>query len=115
MPELSMVQALNAALRHCLAADDRTLVFGQDVGRLGGVFRVTDGLQREFGERRVFDTPLAESGIVGVAVGLAMAGWRPVPVNSACRPISAFTPAVAARSAAIATNPWARSFRTATP
>ena len=74
-----MVQALNAALRHCLAADDRTLVFGQDVGRLGGVFRVTDGLQREFGERRVFDTPLAESGIVGVAVGLAMAGWRPVP------------------------------------
>jgi 2-oxoisovalerate dehydrogenase E1 component beta subunit len=79
MPELSMVQALNAALRHCLAADDRTLVFGQDVGRLGGVFRVTDGLQREFGERRVFDTPLAESGIVGVAVGLAMAGWRPVP------------------------------------
>jgi pyruvate dehydrogenase E1 component beta subunit len=79
MPELSMVQALNAALRHCLAADDRTLVFGQDVGRLGGVFRVTDGLQREFGERRVFDTPLAESGIVGVAVGLAIAGWRPVP------------------------------------
>jgi 2-oxoisovalerate dehydrogenase E1 component beta subunit len=79
MPELSMVQALNAALRHCLAADDRTLIFGQDVGRLGGVFRVTDGLQREFGERRVFDTPLAESGIVGVAVGLAMAGWRPVP------------------------------------
>jgi len=74
-----MVQALNAALRYCLAADDRTLVFGQDVGRLGGVFRVTDGLQREFGERRVFDTPLAESGIVGVAVGLAMAGWRPVP------------------------------------
>jgi pyruvate dehydrogenase E1 component beta subunit len=74
-----MVQALNAALRHCLAADDRTLVFGQDVGRLGGVFRVTDGLQREFGERRVFDTPLAESGIVGVAVGLAIAGWRPVP------------------------------------
>jgi 2-oxoisovalerate dehydrogenase E1 component beta subunit len=79
MAELSMVQALNAALRHCLAGDDRTLVFGQDVGRLGGVFRVTDGLQREFGERRVFDTPLAESGIVGVAVGLAMAGWRPVP------------------------------------
>jgi len=74
-----MVQALNAALRHCLAAHDRTLVFGQDVGRLGGVFRVTDGLQHEFGERRVFDTPLAESGIVGVAVGLAMAGWRPVP------------------------------------
>jgi 2-oxoisovalerate dehydrogenase E1 component beta subunit len=79
MAELSMVQALNAALRHCLAEDPRALVFGEDVGRLGGVFRVTDGLQREFGESRVFDTPLAESGIVGIAVGLAMAGWRPVP------------------------------------
>jgi pyruvate dehydrogenase E1 component beta subunit len=79
MPELTMVQALNGALRHCLRADERTLVFGEDVGRLGGVFRVTDGLQAEFGERRVFDTPLAESGIVGIAVGLAMAGWRPVP------------------------------------
>jgi len=73
-----MVQALNAALRQCLRDDPRTLVFGEDVGRLGGVFRVTDGLQAEFGTR-VFDTPLAESGIVGIAVGLAMAGWRPVP------------------------------------
>ncbi len=79
MPELSMVQALNAGLRHCLRSDPRTLVFGEDVGRLGGVFRVTDGLQPEFGEARVFDTPLAESGIVGIAIGLAMAGWRPVP------------------------------------
>ena len=79
MPELSMVQALNGALRHCLRSDPRTLVFGEDVGRLGGVFRVTDGLQAEFGDARVFDTPLAESGIVGIAVGLAMAGWRPVP------------------------------------
>ena len=74
-----MVQALNAALRHCLREDPRTLVFGEDVGALGGVFRVTDGLQREFGSTRVFDTPLAESGIVGISVGLAMAGWRPVP------------------------------------
>lgn len=79
MPELSTVQALNAALRHCLVEDDRTLVFGEDVGLLGGVFRVTDGLQLEFGEDRVFDTPLAESGIVGISIGLAMAGWRPVP------------------------------------
>jgi pyruvate dehydrogenase E1 component beta subunit len=79
MPELSMVQALNAALRHCLRRDPRTLVFGEDVGRLGGVFRVTDGLQSEFGQARVFDTPLAESGIMGIAIGLAMAGWRPVP------------------------------------
>ncbi len=79
MAELSMVRALNEALRHCLREDARTLVFGEDVGRLGGVFRVTDGLQAEFGEARVFDTPLAESAIVGIAVGLAMAGWRPVP------------------------------------
>ncbi len=78
MPELSMVQALNTALRDSLRADPRTLVFGEDVGRLGGVFRVTDGLQAEFGEARVFDTPLAESGIVGTAIGLALAGWRPV-------------------------------------
>jgi pyruvate dehydrogenase E1 component beta subunit len=73
-----MVGALNAALRSCLAEDPRTLVLGEDVGRLGGVFRVTDGLQREFGEARVFDTPLAESGIAGVSIGLALAGWRPV-------------------------------------
>jgi pyruvate dehydrogenase E1 component beta subunit len=73
-----MVQALNAALRDCLRADPRTLVYGEDVGRLGGVFRVTDGLQAEFGEDRVFDSPLAESAIVGTAIGLALAGWRPV-------------------------------------
>ncbi len=78
MAELTLVQALNTALRDELREDPRTLVFGEDVGRLGGVFRVTDGLQEEFGEGRVFDTPLAESGIVGTAVGLALAGWRPV-------------------------------------
>jgi len=77
--ELTMQQALNRALADALAADDRTLVFGEDVGRLGGVFRVTDGLRRRFGARRVFDTPLAESAIVGMAVGLAMSGWRPIP------------------------------------
>ncbi|GAB3562055.1 alpha-ketoacid dehydrogenase subunit beta [Amycolatopsis endophytica] len=79
MPEFSLQQALNLALCHACEDDDRVLVFGQDVGVLGGVFRVTDGLQAKFGERRVFDTPLAESGIMGMAVGLAMAGWRPVP------------------------------------
>ena len=78
MAELTLVQALNRALRDALREDSRTLVFGEDVGRLGGVFRVTDGLQKEFGEQRVFDTPLAESGIVGTAIGLALAGWRPV-------------------------------------
>src|ERR671925_877920 len=78
MPEVTMGQALNEALRRALREDDRTLVFGEDVGRLGGVFRVTDGLQHEFGQERVFDTPLAESGIAGVSLGLALAGWRPV-------------------------------------
>ncbi|HEX6350526.1 MAG TPA: alpha-ketoacid dehydrogenase subunit beta [Candidatus Dormibacteraeota bacterium] len=78
MAELTLVQALNRALRDALREDSRALVFGEDVGRLGGVFRVTDGLQEEFGEQRVFDTPLAESGIVGTAIGLALAGWRPV-------------------------------------
>ncbi|MGH2637526.1 MAG: alpha-ketoacid dehydrogenase subunit beta [Actinomycetota bacterium] len=78
MPEITMVGALNAALREGLANDPRTLVFGEDVGRLGGVFRVTEGLQEEFGPRRVFDTPIAEAGIAGMCVGLAMAGWRPI-------------------------------------
>lgn len=73
-----MAQALNAALRDALKEDDRVLVFGEDVGTLGGVFRVTDGLTRDFGEERCFDTPLAESGIIGHAVGLAMGGFRPV-------------------------------------
>jgi len=73
-----MQGALREALRVGLGEDERVLVFGEDVGRLGGVFRVTDGLQAEFGARRVFDTPLAEAGIVGLAVGLCVAGWRPV-------------------------------------
>jgi pyruvate dehydrogenase E1 component beta subunit len=78
MPEVTMVRALNQALRDALAEDPRTLVFGEDVGRLGGVFRVTEGLQEAFGRERVFDTPIAEAGIAGMCVGLAMAGWRPV-------------------------------------
>lgn len=73
-----MVAALNAALHDSLTGDPRTLVFGEDVGELGGVFRVTDGLQREFGRERVFNTPIAEAGIAGICVGLAMAGWRPI-------------------------------------
>ena len=77
--QLSMQGAINRALRDSLADDDRVLVFGEDVGVLGGVFRMTDRLQAEFGASRVFDTPLAESGILGLAVGLAMGGWRPVP------------------------------------
>ncbi|ANN17950.1 2-oxoisovalerate dehydrogenase [Amycolatopsis orientalis] len=78
MNELSMAQALNAALRDSVKDDDRVLIFGEDVGPLGGVFRVTDGITADFGEERCFDTPLAESGIVGFAVGMAMGGFRPV-------------------------------------
>jgi 2-oxoisovalerate dehydrogenase E1 component subunit beta len=78
VPDVTMVGALNAALRMGLRSDERVLVFGEDVGRLGGVFRVTEGLQNEFGRQRVFDTPVAEAGIGGVSIGLALAGWRPV-------------------------------------
>ncbi|WP_037574209.1 alpha-ketoacid dehydrogenase subunit beta [Phaeacidiphilus oryzae] len=74
----TMVKALNEALRRSLDADPKTLVMGEDVGRLGGVFRVTDGLYKDFGEDRVIDTPLAESGIVGTAIGLCLRGYRPV-------------------------------------
>ena len=66
------------ALRDAMTADDSVVVFGEDVGPLGGVFRVTDGLTADFGEQRCFDTPLAESGIVGMAIGMAMNGMRPV-------------------------------------
>lgn len=76
---LSMQQALNRALDRILADNPKALVFGEDCGRLGGVFRVTDGLQARYGEDRVFDTPLAESGILGMSVGLAMAGFHPIP------------------------------------
>ena len=75
---VTMVAALNAALADALADDPRVLVFGEDVGTLGGVFRVTDGLAARFGEERVFDTPLAEAGIVGTAIGMAMNGLVPV-------------------------------------
>jgi pyruvate dehydrogenase E1 component beta subunit len=74
-----MQPAINMALTRILESDERALVFGEDVGRYGGVFRVTQGLQKRFGERRVFDTPLGESGILGVAVGLTMASWHPIP------------------------------------
>jgi pyruvate dehydrogenase E1 component beta subunit len=75
---LALAKAINLGLRAALAADDRVLLMGEDIGTLGGVFRVTEGLKHEFGEDRVLDTPLAESGIVGTAIGLAMRGYRPV-------------------------------------
>jgi 2-oxoisovalerate dehydrogenase E1 component subunit beta len=76
--KLSMAQALNRALRDAMTEDPSVVVFGEDVGPLGGVFRITDGLTADFGADRCFDTPLAEAGIVGVAVGMAMNGMRPV-------------------------------------
>ncbi len=78
MSQITLVKGLNAGLRAAMEADPKVIVMGEDVGKLGGVFRVTDGLQKDFGEDRVFDTPLAESGIVGTAVGLALRGYRPV-------------------------------------
>lgn len=78
MAQMTMIQAITDAMRVELARDEKVLVFGEDVGHNGGVFRATDGLQKEFGENRVFDTPLAESGIGGLAVGLGINGFRPV-------------------------------------
>ncbi|WP_035847247.1 alpha-ketoacid dehydrogenase subunit beta [Kitasatospora azatica] len=78
MSKLTMSKAINEGLRNCLETDPKTLIMGEDVGKLGGVFRVTDGLQKDFGEDRVIDTPLAESGIVGTAIGLALRGYRPI-------------------------------------
>lgn len=78
MPRMTLVEAVNHALAQELERDRRVRVFGEDVGKNGGVFRVTDGLQARFGEDRVFDTPLAESGIIGTAVGMAVYGLRPI-------------------------------------
>ena len=75
---MSMAKAINAGLRAAMAGNPKVLLMGEDIGRLGGVFRVTEHLQEEFGEQRVLDTPLAESGIIGTAIGLAMRGYRPV-------------------------------------
>ncbi|MEC3995720.1 alpha-ketoacid dehydrogenase subunit beta [Actinacidiphila sp. DG2A-62] len=78
MTRMPLAKALNESLRKALENDPKVLVMGEDVGRLGGVFRITDGLHKDFGESRVIDTPLAESGIVGTAIGLALRGYRPV-------------------------------------
>jgi hypothetical protein len=113
MTTMTVAQALNTALRDALQADDRVLVFGEDVGALGGVFRITGGLTKDFGEERCFDTPLAEAGIVGLAVGMAMGGFRPVvemefdafadPLSSRSPPMS---PSRAAAPAAGFHCPW---------
>ncbi|ALG14342.1 alpha-ketoacid dehydrogenase subunit beta [Kibdelosporangium phytohabitans] len=76
--KLTMGKAINMGLRAAMERDPKVLVMGEDVGKMGGVYRITDGLQKDFGEHRVLDTPLSESGIVGTAVGLAVRGFRPV-------------------------------------
>lgn len=76
--ELSIAKAITAGLRKAMTDDPKVLVFGEDVAQLGGVFRVTEGLHAEFGDKRIFNSPIAESGIVGTAIGLAMRGYRPV-------------------------------------
>ena len=78
MATMSLGKALNNGLRQAMERDPKVVLMGEDIGKLGGVFRVTEGLQRDFGDRRVIDTPLAESGVIGTAVGLAMRGYRPV-------------------------------------
>ncbi|HEY1832135.1 MAG TPA: alpha-ketoacid dehydrogenase subunit beta [Acidimicrobiales bacterium] len=78
MPTMALSKAINAGLRRAMEDDHKVVLMGEDIGKLGGVFRVTEGLQQDFGPRRVIDTPLAESGIIGTAIGLAMRGYRPV-------------------------------------
>ena len=78
MAQLTLAKAINEGLRAAMVRDPKVILMGEDIGKLGGVFRVTDGLQKDFGEDRVFDTPLAESGIIGTAIGLALRGYRPV-------------------------------------
>ena len=75
---MNLATALNSSLHDALAEDETTLIMGEDIAQLGGVFRVTDGLLKDFGTRRVVDTPLGEAGIIGTAIGLAMAGYRPI-------------------------------------
>lgn len=78
MAKLSLAKGLNAGLRKAMEDDPKVVLMGEDVGKLGGVFRITEGLEKDFGEDRVIDTPLAESGIVGTAIGMALRGYRPV-------------------------------------
>jgi 2-oxoisovalerate dehydrogenase E1 component beta subunit len=78
MAQITLAKGINMGLRKAMDGNAKVLVMGEDVGKLGGVFRVTDGLQKDFGEERVIDTPLAESGIIGTAIGLALRGYRPV-------------------------------------
>jgi pyruvate dehydrogenase E1 component beta subunit len=79
MPQMTMVGAIHDALQSEMTADERVVLLGEDIGKLGGVFRITQGLQKQFGSERVIDTPLSETGIIGAAIGMALGGLRPVP------------------------------------
>ena len=76
--EMTIVKAINAGIRKAMADNEKVIVFGQDVAALGGVFRVTEGILGEFGPKRIFNSPIAEAGIVGTGIGLTMRGYRPV-------------------------------------
>ena len=78
MSKITIGKAINAGLRRAMERDPKIVVMGEDIGKLGGVFRVTENLQKDFGEDRIIDTPLAESGIVGTAIGMALRGYRPI-------------------------------------
>ena len=88
MTQISLAKGINTGLRAAMEADPKVLIMGEDIGKLGGVFRVTDGLQKDFGEDRVIDAPLAESGIIGTAIGMALRGYRPVCEVAASAPSS---------------------------
>lgn len=106
---LPLAKAINESLRAALESDPKVLIMGEDVGKLGGVFRVTDGLQKDFGERRVVDTPLAESGIVGTAIGLALRGYRPVVEIQFDGFVFPAYDQIVTQLAKMHARPWARS------
>ena len=121
MARLNMVDAIDQALLQAMELDPKIVVLGEDVGRDGGVFRVTDGLIERFGEQRVIDTPLAESGIVGMAIGMAIAGYHPVAEIQFCglllpgvRPDGVAMPRACATAAGVSSPcPWSSGCPTA--
>ncbi len=108
MAEMTMIQAINEAIRLSMSRDDRVIVLGEDVGKNGGVFRATEGLMQQFGEHRVFDTPLAESGIIGTSIGLAVNGMRPIAEIQFLGFIYETMDQIAAQAARLRFRSWGR-------